>query len=324
MKYLNARQRKSYKGRVVKDSYQQGATKTSRMYGIHRSTIYEWRKSIEEKKPGPKKRVSWQTPAPLERIVVRLKLQTNYGPKRLKVELSYHDIDLGEKAIRGVLERRGLVSKHKRKRKKKAKVYFAPYAGYRIQVDTKVVPDDIPDKRSPLRYQFTAIDIYTKIRFLWIYEELSNHNSIDFLKRVIKFYQSLGINIETVQTDNHGTFTNLYAGGNKKQDHERLRLHPLTKFLLKHNINHLLSRPGRPQDNAFVERSHRIDMEEFYRTIPLQKINNKELNLRVQKWVALYNLLRPHSSCDNLPPIKFFMTVGLSGGLIQKKQRITF
>lgn len=313
MQYLNPRQRKSYKRRVVRDSYKYGATKCSRMYGINRSTVYKWRISIKEKKRGPKKRVSWQTPASLERIVVRLKLQTNYGPKRLKVELSYHDIFLGEKAIRGILERRGLVKKHRRKRKKKPKVYYAPYAGYRIQVDTKVVPDNIPDKRSPLRYQFTAIDIYTKIRFLWVYKELSNFNSIDFLKKVLNFYRSLGIEIETVQTDNHITFTNLFAGGNKKKDHEKIRIHPVTEFLLDQGINHLLSRPGRPQDNAFVERSHRIDMEEFYRTLKLNDLDDKQLNLKIQKWTFLYNLLRPHSSCDNLPPIKFFLAVGQTG-----------
>ncbi|MBU2213583.1 DDE-type integrase/transposase/recombinase [Patescibacteria group bacterium] len=242
MTYLNTRQLKCYKQRVVKDSYAFGASKASRMYGIHRSTIYEWRKSIKEHKPGPKKRVSWQTPASLERIVVRLRNQTNYGPKRLKVELEVHNIMLGEKAIRGILERRGLTKKHRKKRKKKSQVYFAPYAGYRIQVDTKVVPDDIPDRRSPERYQFTAIDIYTKIRFLWIYEELSNHNSIDFLRKALAFYAAIGIEVETVQTDNHMTFTNLFVGGNKKQDHEQLRIHPVTEFLLDQGIQHLLSR----------------------------------------------------------------------------------
>ena len=313
MKYLNERQRQSYKKRVVADSWKYGATKTSRMYGIHRSTIYEWKKSVVSQKPGPKKRVSWQTPAHLERIVVRLRQQTNYGPKRLKVELSCYKIYLGEKAIRGILERRGLVQKYRKKRKKKPRIYYAPYPGYRIQVDTKVVPDPGIDKRSPLRYQFTAIDIHSKIRFLWIYEELSTHNSIDFLRKVIAFYQQLEIEIETIQTDNHATFTNLYVGGNKKEDHEKLRLHPVTEFLLNQGIQHLLSRPGRPQDNAFVERSHRIDNEEFYRTLDLASLSTQQLNIKTQRWTYFYNILRPHSSCDNLPPLKFFLTVGRTG-----------
>jgi len=313
MTYLNPRQHKCYKKRVVKDSYAIGPSKTSRMYGINRCTIYEWRKSIEEKQKGPKERVSWQTPTHLERIVVRLRKQTNYGPKRLRVELELHDITIGEKAIRGILERRGLTKKHRKKRKKKLQVFYAPYAGYRLQVDTKAVPDPGRDLRSPKRYQFTAIDIYTKIRFLWIYEELSNANSIDFLKRALSFYEAIGIEVETVQTDNHGTFTNLCVGGNKKQDHQELRLHPLTEFLLERGIHHLLSRPGTPTDNAFVERSHRTDGEEFYRTVDLTQMNNKELNISIQKWTYCYNFLRPHSSCDNLPPLKYYLTVGQTG-----------
>lgn len=313
MTYLNPTQYKAYKRRVVKDSYAFGASKCSRMYGIHRCTIYEWRKSIQEQKKGPKGRVSWQTPVQLERIVVRLRKQTNYGPKRLRVELDLHGITLGEKAIRGILERRNLVKKHRKRRKKKHQVFFAPYAGYRLQVDTKAVPHPDRDLRSPAFYQFTAIDIYSKIRFLWIYEELSNSNSIDFLKRALDFYRAIGIEVETVQTDNHMTFTNLFVGGNKKEDHEQLRIHPLTEFLLSQGIHHLLSRPGTPTDNTFVERSHRTDGEEFYRTVDLTKMDNKELNINIQKWTYLYNFIRPHSSCDNMPPLKYYLTVGQTG-----------
>lgn len=313
MHYLNQRQRKAYKRRVVKDSYALGVSKTARLYALHRSTIYVWRTSIEEGKPGPNKRVSWQTPAHLERIVVRLRKQTNYGPKRLKVELEFHDITLGEKAIRGILERRGLTKKQKKRRRKQKQVYYAPYAGYRIQVDTKAVPHPDRDLRSPSCYQFTAIDIYTKIRFLWIYEELSTHNSINFLQRAIAFYRVIGIDVETIQTDNHMTFTNLFVGGNKKEDHQELRVHPVTEYLLSEGIEHLLSRPGTPTDNAFVERSHRTDGEEFYRTINLLSLTMKQLNIKLQKWSYCYNFLRPHSSCANLPPLKYYLTVGKTG-----------
>lgn len=313
MKHLSPFQRKAFKRRVVKESFTLGATKTSRLYCIHRDTIYEWRKSIKRQQLGPKGRVSWQTPVHLERIVVRLRKQTNYGPKRIKYELELHSITLGEKAIRGILERRGLVKKNRKKRRKQKQVFYAPYAGYRLQVDTKAVPHPNRDLRSPLCYQFTAIDIYTKIRFLWIYEELSNHNSIEFLKRALAFYRAIGIEVETVQTDNHMTFTNLFVGGRHKEDHQERRVHPLTEFLLEQGVQHLLSRPGTPTDNAFVERSHRTDGEEFYRTFNFSSLTMKQLNMRLQKWSYNYNFLRPHSSCANLPPLKHYLTVGKTG-----------
>ncbi len=310
---LSDRQLVAYRRRVVNDSCRVGVTKASRMYALHRSTIYEWRKNIVPQKKGPQERVCWQTPSSLERVVVHLRQQTNFGPKRLKYELALHGIILGEKAIRGILERRKLVRKQKKKRKKKSQVYYAPYPGYRIQVDTKSVPDPGVDLRSPLRYQFTAIDICTRIRFLLIYDSLSNSNTLDFIQRAIAFYEQIGITVETVQTDNHTTFTNLYAGGNKKKDHESLRIHPLTHYLLSRGIQHILSRPGTPTDNAFVERSHRTDEEEFYRTLSLASLSLSSLNMKIQSWCHYYNFLRLHSSCNNLPPMKFFLTVGETG-----------
>ena len=320
MKYLNNRQLEKYKQRAVNESYKYGATQCSRMFGVHRSTIYEWRKDCSTKKKGPKKTVPWQTSGRISRIVVKLRKQTNYGPKRLKVVLSANGIKIGEKAIRGIIERRRLVRKHRKKRKKITRKFFAPYPGYRIQIDTKTIPDNRSDKRKKGRYQFTAIDIATKIRFLCVYDELSNHNSILFVKQVIKFFQDdLGIKIKQIQSDNHMTFTNLYNGGNKRKDHQSLRLHPFTKYLLSQNIHHILSRPGTPTDNAFVERSHRTDMEEFYRHQNIKFLSNSllsELNQALKKWTFFYNNFRPHSSCNNLPPLLYFFqlkTVGQTG-----------
>ena len=85
-KYLNERQLIQYRKRVLKDCEKYAVSKVARIYGIDRSTIYEWRKSIKPKKPGPKERVSWQTPEKLEKEIIRIRKATNYGPKRIKQE----------------------------------------------------------------------------------------------------------------------------------------------------------------------------------------------------------------------------------------------
>ncbi len=303
--YLSERQIIQHRQRVLKDTKKYGATKAARIYGIHRSTIYEWKNNIVPQKKGPQEKVPWQTSQEMEEKIIKMKKGTNYGPKRIKQELKIIGIELGEKAIRGVLERNGLVKKQKKKRQKKQKKFYAPYPGYRIQVDTKVVPDEGIDLRSGKRYQFTAIDTASKIRLLMIYEELSNFTTIDFLKRVIEFYTEIGISIETIQTDNHIPFTNLYAGGNKKKDHQLLRVHPFTQYCLNKNIEHLLSRPGTPQDNCFVERSHRTDGEEFYSFLNLSQMNIQQLQQAIQDWTFTYNFLRLHSSCNYQPPFKY-------------------
>jgi len=312
-KYLNEQQLIQYRNRVLKDCERYTVAKVARIYAISRSTIYEWKKSVKPKKTGPKSRVSWQTNEKLENEAVRIRKVTNYGPKRIKNELELIGVKVGEKAIRGILNREGLVKAHKKKRSRKKHKFYAPYPGYRIQIDTKAVPDSGVDLRSAERYQFTSIDITSKIRFCWIYDELSNANSIDFLNKALDFYEAIGIEVECVQTDNHGTFTNLYTGGLKKKEHQYLRPHPFTKRCLKKGISHILSRPATPRHNCFVERSHRTDSEEFYRLRGLPSLNNQQLQLELQKWMFRYNFLRIHSSCNNLPPIKYYSTVWTTG-----------
>ncbi len=307
--YLSKKQVIQYRLRVLNDASMYGATKTARRYGIHRDTIYAWRQELEPQKPGPRGRLSWQTAEETEELTLQLKLATGYGPKRLGPELALVGVVVGEKAIRGVLERAQLVTHHIKKRAKKKQKFYAPYPGYRVQVDTKVVPDDLPDLRSGERYQFTAIDIASKLRFLAIYDSLSNYNSIRFLKDVLEFFSEVGIRVECIQTDNHGTFTNLYVGGNKKADHQLLRVHPVTQFLLGQGIEHKLSRPATPQHNGFVERSHRTDGEEFYRLVDLRSLNDDQLQAQMKRWQFEYNYLRLHSSCKNMPPMKHYVEV---------------
>jgi len=300
-----------YRLRVLKDADQYGVAKAARRFGLSRFTIYAWRKSVEPVKHGPKL-VSWQTDAETEALILQLKLATGYGPKRLRAELELAGVSVGEKAIRGVLERAGLVVHHSKKRVKKKEKFYAPYPGYRPQVDTKAVPNG-GDKRSADRYQFTAIDIVTKIRFLAVYDSLSNYHSICFVRDALAFYDDIGIRVECVQTDNHMTFTNLYLGGRHKADHELRRVHPLTKYLLDRGIEHKLSRPATPQHNGFVERSHRTDEEEFYRVVDVLRLNDDQLKAAMKRWQDEYNYLRLHSSLKYQSPMQHYLGVLQTG-----------
>jgi transposase InsO family protein len=307
-KHLTRQQLIQYRLRVLADAKEYGVATTARRFGISRYTIYAWRESVEPGKRGPKSRVGWQTDVGTQARVIELKQKTNYGPKRLRAELALTGVVIGEKAIRGVLERADLVHHHTKKRVKKGYQFYAPYPGYRLQVDTKAVPNGA-DKRRTERYQFTAIDIASRIRFLSIYDSLSNYNSILFVREALAFYEDIGIRIECVQTDNHSTFTNLYAGGTKKGDHELRRIHPLTQYLIDQGIEHKLSRPATPQHNAFVERSHRTDEEEFYRIVDVVRLDNDQLHLAMKRWQDQYNYLRLHSSCNYTPPMQHYLAV---------------
>ena len=75
------------------------------------------------------------------------------------------------------------------------------HAGERVQVDVKVVPRKcIADPEMKL-YQYTAIDEYTRLRFLYGYEEQSTYSSADFAERAVRWFKCRGITVECVQTD---------------------------------------------------------------------------------------------------------------------------
>lgn len=305
--YLTKQQVLAYRRRVLKEAAEHGPSHAARVFGIHRDTIYAWRSGLMPRKPGPKDRVPWQTAEEIEDLILQIRLGKDYGPKRIVLELSDFGVTAGEKAIRGVIERAGLVKRQRRPRKKATKPFYAPYPGYRLQVDTKAVPvPEGQDKRRSRRQQLTAVDMVSKIRYLAVKDGLSNSNSIAFVQEALAFYESIGIKVECVQTDNHSTFTNLSTGGNKKSDHELRRVHGFTQYLLDRGIEHKLSRPGTPQHNGFVERSHRTDEEEFYTITKAAEIDLTTLNREMKRWQDEYNHVRRHTSCDNLSPMEYY------------------
>ena len=134
------------------------------------------------------------------------------------------------------------------------------YPGQRVQVDVKVVPRScIADPKLRL-FQYSAIDEFSRLRFLGAYEEQSTYSSADFLKRLVKWYGRRGIRVECVQTDNGFEFTNRFS--NSSKDLTTL----FEKTADKLGIRHKLIRPYTPRHNGKVERSHREDQKRFYDT----------------------------------------------------------
>ena len=102
-------------------------------------------------------------------------------------------------------------------------------------------------------YQYTCIDEASRERFLWWYEELTPMNTVDFVKRCIKYY---GYKPNMIQTDNGTEFS--YNQAKIKKEH------PMDTVLRKLEIKHYKIRPRTPEHNGKVERSHRNDNERFY------------------------------------------------------------
>jgi len=128
------------------------------------------------------------------------------------------------------------------------------YPGQRVQIDVKHVPAAclVGDAASQKFYQYTAIDEFSRFRFLMAFEEATTFSSAEFLKALIKAFP---FKIEYIQTDNGFEFTNRFGSGRPT----------LFEASLKQcGIAHKLIKPFTPRHNGKVERSHRKDNEYFY------------------------------------------------------------
>ena len=132
------------------------------------------------------------------------------------------------------------------------------YPGQRVQVDEKVIPRHYIANSELRLYQYTAIDEFTRLRFLAVYPEQSSYSSADFLKKLFKRYARRGIHVECVQTDNGFEFTNRFSNS------ERDLPTTFETFATQLGIRHKLIRPYTSRHNSKVERSHREDQKHFY------------------------------------------------------------
>lgn len=147
--------------------------------------------------------------------------------------------------------------------------------GERIQIDVKVVPRKCVADPELRLFQYTAIDEFTRLRFLAAYPEQSTYSSANFLRKVVAWYKRHGIHIECIQTDNGFEFTNRFS--NSKRHLPTL----FEQTAADLGIRHKLIRPYTPRHNGKVERSHREDQKRFYNTHSFYSLNDFSKQLAV-------------------------------------------
>jgi transposase InsO family protein len=152
-----------------------------------------------------------------------------------------HKLRVNTRTIQRVSHEIGipLLTKTRVRRPRQLKLFEKDAPGDSIQVDVKVVKL----KREKV-FQYTAIDDCTRFRVLRLYPRLNQHSSLHFLGELRR---TLPFAIKKLQCDNGTEF-------------------PLAFKLAVEaaGIRHRYIKPRRPQQNGKVERSHRIDAEEFW------------------------------------------------------------
>ena len=70
-------------------------------------------------------------------------------------------------------------------------------------------------------------------------------------------------------------------------------------------MNHRYIKPGKPQHNGKVERSHLTDRKEFYQL--LSYTDDVDLSRKLGRWEEFYNFNRPHGAYHGKTPYEELM-----------------
>jgi transposase InsO family protein len=268
-------------------------SKTCRYYGISRQVYYKWLRRYEEgglealRDRSSRPHVSPKaTRVEVVGKIIYLRQTYHFGPHKIAMYLKrYHDIELSPSGIWRILHRLDMSrlpsSQRYRRHRERWKRYEKPEPGHRVQVDVKFIAP-LPGSRRKY-YQFTAIDDCTRLRVLRIYDRLNQQTAIQFLDYVLA---KLPFRVERIQTDNGAEFQSAFH-----------------YHVLDRGIGHVYIRPATPRLNGKVERSHRIDAEEFYRMLDGVVIDDAGVfNERLREWEDFYNFNRPHGGLGGQTP----------------------
>ena len=266
---------------------------TCRYFGITRQAFYSWLRRYEELGvEGLRDRSRRPLTSPnatrgeVVGKIIYLRRHYHFGPHKISMYLKrYHDVAVSPSGVWRILKRLEMsrlpASQRYKRHVDRWKRYEKRLPGHRVQIDVKFI--------SPLKgtrkkhYQFTAIDDCTRIRVLRIYDRLNQQSAIRFLDYVL---EKLPFTVQVIQTDNGAEF------GSQFHYH-----------VLDRGIGHVYIKPATPRLNGKVERSHRIDAEEFYRMLDGVVIDDTELfNVKLQEWEDFYNFNRPHGALGGETP----------------------
>ena len=185
--------------------------------------------ALEPKSTRPKTNPK-ETPIRIKERVIEMRKERKLCALKLKWQLEKEGIFIHKNTIQKIIKKEGLVRKY-RIRKLKYKYIKVPLMqGDLAEIDVKYVPDLIENRRY---YQFTAIDCASRWRYLKIYDDYSNFNSIKFLEELIRIAP---FRIRAIKTDNGNNFTNRYVGYQKSSNPMNPRLHPFDLLCQKYNI----------------------------------------------------------------------------------------
>ena len=293
----NAEQRRltHWRLKLLQAATQAGkVARTCRHFGLSRKTFYKWRQryhqhgdaGLADRARAPH-RSPRATPAAVVSKILYLRQHYHFGPGKIADYLKrFHGVSVACASVHRILRRHGMnrlpANQKYRRHAHRWTRYEKAQPGHRLQVDVKFL-ERIPGTRRRF-YQFTAIDDCTRIRVLKVYDACTQRTAIAFIDDVLR---RLPFRVHVIQTDNGAEF----------QSHFHWHLEAL-------DIRHVYIRPRTPHLNGKVERSHRVDDQEFYQLLDRDGITDDIhlFNKKLKAWEDYYNYHRPHGALAGQTP----------------------
>jgi transposase InsO family protein len=203
-----------------------------------------------------------------------------FGAARTKIWLKrVHDLHSNTATIQRVFREIGVpvLTKTPKRRPRQMMLFEKDEPGDSVQVDVKVVK--LARERV---FQYTAIDDCTRYRVLRLYPRQNQYASLHFLEELRRH---LPFAVRKLQCDNGSEF-------------------PLAFKLAVEaaGIRHRYIKPRRPQQNGKVERSHRVDQEEFWSQHVFATRSDAEVPLA--HWERQYNHERFSLALQGRTPVE--------------------
>ena len=238
-----------------------------------------------------------RTPAAVEAEIVAVRQTAKLGPARIGWRLGIPSSTVWKVLARHRLNRLAFLDRPTGERVRR---YEKEQPGELVHVDTKQVAR-IPEgggwwshgpeyhnrggsRRKALGYEFVhaAVDDHSRLAYVETLPDLKGETCAAFWKRAHRFFTEQGITVGAVMTDNWNGY----------------RSHAFQQALGE--IEHVRTRPYRPQTNGKVERFNRTLTEEWVYARPYYSETDRKQALA--EWIHIYNHHRYHTAIGG-PPI---------------------
>ena len=301
--YRTARTTPLSRAFLVAESQRIGVSRTARHMGISRRTVYRWRRRIGEfdDRSCRPQRSPRRTPEPLEAALLGLRIELRWGPDRLGPYLG-----MPASTAYAVLRRHGaqrLRALFPPERRTFARFEVSAPGFIAIDIKSLGSVERGGGRRGLMHYPhshgrnvgwnhlFVAIDLASRLVYAELRPGIGNTDTLAFLAAAVAFFDTRGIRVRRVLTDNAFRST-------------------FTTACLALGIQHRRTKPYHPWTNGRAEA--------FIGTVQRECVyarhfsSDAERALALWLYLAYYNAERPHTAIGGISPERWLRARGVT------------